>query len=47
MNSSAYLDEIRRVQSKPKFSEQDLQNQRTQIKKMQDSGKYDHIFIGS
>ena len=46
-NSSGYIEEVLKVQTSPKFSVEKLREQSSQIKQMADSGKYDHIFIGS
>ena len=46
VNSSAYIDEIRRVKESNYFSPTDLKEQGQKLKAFQESGRYDEIFNG-
>ena len=46
VNSSAYIDEILRVQENVHFSPLKLKEQQQKFKAFQEGGKYDEIFNG-
>ena len=46
VNSSAYIDEIQRVQDSPYYSPLKLQQQGQKFKEFQESGRYTDTFVG-